>query len=102
MWRGARWLALSCVVVTAALVGPTVALASSCNDGSATSIYSECTQTAKGPKQVKKHSTPPPLVVTPIVVTPVVTTHGVDPHVVRGATHAVVIAAAAATKFQHL
>jgi hypothetical protein len=69
MLRGFRWFALAAVVAIAALVGPTVALADSC-DPSVTSIYYECTPTAKGPSHPKHPATPPapkPYVPTPYV-----------------------------------
>jgi hypothetical protein len=47
MLRGIRWLALAGVVTTAALVGPSVALACD-GSGSAVSIYTECTPSASG------------------------------------------------------
>lgn len=62
MSRSFRWLALGAVVVMAALVVPTAALAD-CHDGSATSIYTDCPSTANGkPKPV--HKTTPPATTT--------------------------------------
>jgi hypothetical protein len=73
MLRGFRWLGLAGVVVIAALVGPTAALADSCSDGSATSIYTDCVPTASG----GHHSKPPvkhsqPTVTTPYIAPPYV------------------------------
>jgi hypothetical protein len=66
MSRSTRWLALGAVLVTAALVGPTAALADNCHDGSATSIYTYCPPTATG--KPKHHhpapATPPPTTTT--------------------------------------
>jgi hypothetical protein len=61
MSRSFRWLVLGAVVLIATLVGPTVALADNCGDGSATSIYTECLPTANGkPKHHQPtHKTPP-------------------------------------------
>lgn len=56
MLRGFRWFALAAVLAIGALIGPTAALADGCNDGSATSIYSECVPTADGGKT---HKHPP-------------------------------------------
>jgi len=90
MLRGFRWFALPAVVVAAALVAPTAALADDCN-GAAQSIYSEgCPPTAKGPSHPKPHKAqpaskprwtpkPPPVVTPPVVVTP--------PPVVHPSTH---------------
>lgn len=47
MLRGLRWFSLAAIVATAALVGPTAALACD-GSGSAVSIYTECVPTAKG------------------------------------------------------
>jgi hypothetical protein len=54
MLRGFRWLALVGVVVIAALVGPSVALA--CGGSSAVDIYHEQLCGAKGSQSGKKHS----------------------------------------------
>ena len=58
MLRRFRWLALAGVVATAALVGPTAALAGGCTDGSATSIYTECVPNAKGGTHPTSHKHP--------------------------------------------
>jgi hypothetical protein len=61
MLRGFRWLALAGVLTTAALVGPSAALACD-HSGSAVSIYTNCTETASGghkPKPPVKHTQPP-------------------------------------------
>lgn len=47
MFRGFRWLALAGVVATAALVGPSAALACD-GSGSAVSIYTQCVPKASG------------------------------------------------------
>jgi hypothetical protein len=69
MLRGFSGLAVAVVVALAALVGPTVALADGCGDGSATSIYSECVPKATGTHPhkpvVKKQATTPPASTTP-------------------------------------
>lgn len=93
MLRGSRWFALAAVVGTAALVGPTVALADGCSNGSATSIYSECVPSASGSHHsAKKHSTtssvtPPSTgsVAPPSVTPPVV---NVPPKTKRALRHA--------------
>src|SRR5437016_1143395 len=78
MLRAFRWLALAGVVATAALVGPSVALAE-CGT-SAVSIYYECSHTASGkhhhhattakPAQSGTPSTGPTYYVKPVKVSP--------------------------------
>ena len=57
MFRGFRWLALAGVVATAALVGPSAALACD-GSGSAVSIYTQCVPKASGGHKhpVKPHT----------------------------------------------
>ena len=70
MFRGFRWLALVGVVVTAALVGPSVALAD-CSGTSSVNIYVECVPNAKGGSHPTK-APAKPVTVTPTVTTPYV------------------------------
>jgi hypothetical protein len=94
MLREFRWLALAAVVAAAALVAPTAALADGCNDGSATSIYTECVQKADGGKkhptkhaqtgtpapstQQTQPTSPPPVSVRPQVHVSSKTQHAID------------------------
>jgi hypothetical protein len=74
MLRGFRWLALAGVVVTAALVGPSAALACD-GSGSAVSIYTDCQPSAKGgshPTSKPVHHTVTPSVKTPYIPQPYV------------------------------
>ncbi len=88
MWRGVRWIALSGVVVIAALVGPTAALASDCGGNSSVNIYTECKPSAKGgthhhnKKPVTQHPTTAPPV-TPVYPTQPSTHPATHPHVHR-------------------
>jgi hypothetical protein len=80
MLRGFRWLALGAVILTAAFVAPSIALADGCGT-SAASIYSECSTDASGHHHSTSGTTtttptPTPYGGTaPVVIPPVVTKH---------------------------
>ena len=107
MLRAFRWLALVGVVATAALVGPSLALAGNCGDTSATSIYSgQCTPTATGKHDKKPVTQKPSTTTTPTPwvqpVTPAPPAYHPPAHLSGHAKHAVHVIAGAANRLTKL